>query len=107
MNELANQWVEENVRPDKDTWLAHQAFEAGYAKAAPIWKPIETMDRKKYAFALFHDARTGITRILLWNPTRSNFEIPDPIGKICYFMEPTHWMELPDSPEPMEDNEND
>lgn len=33
MNELANQWVTENVRPDKDTWLARQAFEAGYQAA--------------------------------------------------------------------------
>lgn len=31
MTELSNQWVEENVRPDKDTWLARQAFEAGYS----------------------------------------------------------------------------
>lgn len=32
MNELANKWVEENVRPDKDTWLAREAFEAGYSQ---------------------------------------------------------------------------
>lgn len=69
------------------------------------WEPIDTLDSKEYVFALFHDARQGMTRILLWNPARSAYELPDPIGAICWNMEPTHWMEIPESPEPMEEED--
>lgn len=66
------------------------------------WQPIETLDRAKMQFVLVH--QDDAIRAHLWNPHKKCWESGTPVGHVVTGMDecehPTHWMPLPDAPQP-------